>query len=91
MTGVEEIESINCFRRLFKCCCKRGDETDGDTRTEVKVELNFVCCGANNEKKKSKVKLERYKSRSFQSLFSFHRKRDHGNKRYGYEHRETEV
>ena len=94
MTGLEEVASVSCFHRFLKCCLKENDdEADGDTHTEVKVELNFVCCGGKNKKKKSKVKLERYKSRSFQSLFSFHRKRDDGNKGHGYEYgdRETEV
>ena len=99
MTGVEEVASVSCFHRLLKCCAT-NDETDGIEHTEVKVELNVVCCGGKNKKKKSKVKLEKYKSRSFQSLFSLHRKRDDGNKRNGYEYgykdvlnriRETEV
>ena len=97
MTGIEEVASASCFHRLLKCCLPKNEEVDGDIHTDVKVELNFVCCGGKNKKKKSKVKLERYKSRSFQSLFSFNRKRDDGNKGYGYDYRvsnrfkETEV
>ena len=92
MSGVEEVvASASCFHRFLKCCLKENDEPDGDTHTEVKVELNFVCCGGKNKKKKSKVKLERYKSRSFQSLFSFYRKRNDGNKEHGYEYGDSGV
>ena len=100
MSGLEETVGVGCFQKFLKCCRSQrdgNDVPDGNDYTDVKVEMTFVCCGGNNERRsdqRSRVKLGRYKTRSsfFLSSLSFERDKNDGSEsRNSSSSKETEV